>query len=117
MLALPFLKYGLGEGESEEGDGGEEGAGPPAFDPEKILQSLKWVRQPENFDSNITDSISHFNSNLLQNYESILVNCEQFNKGMVNQYLNKKIILIYLIHFPTLFIFANVLYVCYFSRL
>ena len=47
------------------------------------METKKIVHHPENTEPQITQSIESYNKNDLEKYESILVNCEQFGKGIV----------------------------------
>ena len=53
-----------------------------AFDPKNIIETLKWVRHAENMDPLLSSTIERYNAEDLEKYESILVNCEQFGKGI-----------------------------------
>ena len=62
---------------------GEEEVSLAPFDPKKIIETRQWVTEPENFETNIKNSIKNYSDNLLSHHESILVNCEQFSKGRI----------------------------------
>ena len=70
---------------------GEDEVSLAPFDPKKIIETRQWVTEPENFETNIKNSIKNYSDNLLTHHESILVNCEQFSKGRIFFYFLSKI--------------------------